>query len=37
MHGLQKLVNERPEDPIQWLANYLIENNPKKQKEVAQE
>jgi protein dpy-30 len=30
MQGMQELVKERPEDPVQYLAAYLIKNNPKK-------
>mmetsp|Transcript_35085 Transcript_35085/g.43324 ORF Transcript_35085/g.43324 Transcript_35085/m.43324 type:complete len:94 (-) Transcript_35085:178-459(-) len=29
--GLQELVKERPNDPIEWLAHYLLKNNPNKQ------
>ena len=28
------LVKERPEDPIEALANYMLENNPKRQKKT---
>jgi protein dpy-30 len=30
MQGLQQLVRERPEDPVEYLAAYLTKNNPKK-------
>lgn len=30
MSGLQSLCKERPEDPIEYLANYLLQHNPKK-------
>lgn len=29
MQGMQELVKERPEDPVQYLAAYLIKHNPK--------
>jgi nucleoside-diphosphate kinase len=31
--GLSKLVRERPEDPVMWLADWLLANNPNKPKE----
>jgi protein dpy-30 len=31
MQGMQELVKERPDDPVQYLAAYLIKHNPKKQ------
>lgn len=31
MTGMQQLSKERPEDPIDWLAEYLKKNNPKKE------
>lgn len=30
MAGLQQLVRERPDDPIEFLCQYLQRNNPKK-------
>jgi protein dpy-30 len=30
MAGLQQLVRERPEDPVDYLASYLQQNNPRK-------
>jgi protein dpy-30 len=30
MQGLQSLCKERPEDPVEYLANYLLQHNPKK-------
>lgn len=27
MEGLKKVGNERPEDPLKWLGNYLIEKS----------
>jgi protein dpy-30 len=30
MQGMQELAKERPEDPVQYLAAYLIKHNPKK-------
>lgn len=30
MAGLQQLVRERPDDPIDFLCHYLQSNNPKK-------
>lgn len=35
MSGLQALCKERPEDPVEWLANYLMTNNPKKKQAAA--
>jgi len=32
MQGMQQLVKERPEDPIEWIADFLHKNNPKKRK-----
>ncbi|ODN06418.1 Nucleoside diphosphate kinase 5 [Orchesella cincta] len=31
--GLSKLVRERPDDPVIWLADWLLANNPNKPKE----
>jgi protein dpy-30 len=31
MQGMQELVKERPEDPVEYLAAYLIKHNPRKQ------
>lgn len=31
--GLSKLVRERPDDPVIWLADWLMANNPNKPKE----
>lgn len=30
MQGLQSLCRERPEDPVEYLANYLLQHNTKK-------
>lgn len=30
MQGLQALVKERPENPVEFLAHYLLTNNPQK-------
>lgn len=35
MHGMQQLIKERPDDPIEWIANYLLKNNPRKRKAIA--
>jgi protein dpy-30 len=32
MQGMQQLVKERPDDPIEWIADFLHKNNPKKRK-----
>ena len=32
LEGMSELVKERPEEPIEFLANYLIANNPNKKK-----
>jgi hypothetical protein len=32
MQAMQKLVKDRPEDPIGYVADYLAENNPKRRK-----
>jgi protein dpy-30 len=29
MQGMQQLVKERPEDPVEYLAAYLLKHNPK--------
>eukprot|EP00775_Hariotina_reticulata_P005744 gene5744-5984_t len=31
MSGLQNLCKERPEDPVEYLANYLLQHNTKKE------
>lgn len=28
LQGMSALVKERPQNPIEWLAAYLIKNNP---------
>lgn len=33
MQGMQELTKERPDDPVQYLAAYLIKHNPKKSAE----
>ncbi|CAG7836680.1 unnamed protein product [Allacma fusca] len=33
--GLSKLVRERPDDPVMWLADWLLANNPNKPKEYS--
>jgi protein dpy-30 len=30
MQGLQTLCKERPEDPVEYLASYLLQHNPNK-------
>jgi protein dpy-30 len=30
MQGMQGLVKERPENPVEWLAAYLLKHNPHK-------
>ena len=30
MQGLQALVKERPDNPVEFLAHYLLTNNPQK-------
>jgi len=35
--GLSKLVRERPDDPLLWLADWLLMNNPNKPKSVGAE
>lgn len=30
MQGLQSLCKERPENPVEYLANYLLQHNPQK-------
>ncbi len=30
MLGMQQLARERPDDPIEYLASYLLQHNPKK-------
>jgi len=32
VNGLTTLVKTRPEDPVEWLASYLLKNNPKTKK-----
>lgn len=32
MQGMQQIVRKRPDDPIEWLADFLHRNNPKKRK-----
>ncbi len=31
VQGMSELVKVRPENPVEWLAKYLLNNNPKKQ------
>jgi hypothetical protein len=31
MSGLQNLCKERPEDPVEYLANYLLQHNTRKE------
>lgn len=30
LKGMQEVVKQRPDDPLEFLANYLKEHNPKK-------
>jgi len=30
LQGMSELVKVRPENPVEWLATYLINNNPNK-------
>eukprot|EP00462_Mataza_sp_D1_P001768 CAMPEP_0175097312 /NCGR_PEP_ID=MMETSP0086_2-20121207/5215_1 /TAXON_ID=136419 /ORGANISM="Unknown Unknown, Strain D1" /LENGTH=67 /DNA_ID=CAMNT_0016370805 /DNA_START=48 /DNA_END=251 /DNA_ORIENTATION=+ len=30
LQGMSELVNIRPDEPVQWLAQYLIDNDPQK-------
>jgi hypothetical protein len=30
MQGMQQIVRKRPDDPVEWLADFLHRNNPKK-------
>ena len=32
MQGLQALVKERPDNPVEFLAHYLLTNDPQKKK-----
>jgi hypothetical protein len=32
MQGMQQLVKARPENPVAWLGEFLLEHNPQKQK-----
>ena len=36
MQGMQSLSRERPEDPVEYLAYYLLSHNPKKQHSAEQ-
>lgn len=36
LHGLASLVRERPDDPVEYLAAFLLKNNPKRQKDQNQ-
>mmetsp|Transcript_14636 Transcript_14636/g.26344 ORF Transcript_14636/g.26344 Transcript_14636/m.26344 type:complete len:96 (+) Transcript_14636:163-450(+) len=31
LKAMSELVNVRPEDPVEWLAAWLVKNNPNKQ------
>lgn len=35
MQGLQSLCKERPEDPVEYLANYLLEHSQRKKAQQA--
>lgn len=37
MQGLQSLCKERPEDPLDYLAHYLLQHNPKAAGEAQQQ
>jgi len=37
LQGLACIVRERPEDPIQYLASYLLRHNPNKKDEEDEE
>ncbi len=30
MQGMQNLCKERPDNPVEYLANYLLQHNPQK-------
>ena len=32
VNGLTQLVKQRPEDPVEFLAAYMLKNNPKNKK-----
>jgi protein dpy-30 len=32
LQGMAELVKARPENPVQWLATYLLNNNPASKK-----
>lgn len=36
MQALQSLCRERPDDPVEYIANYLLQHNPKKNEPAAQ-
>lgn len=35
MQAMQNLCKERPEDPVEYIANYLLQHNPKKNEPAA--
>lgn len=35
--GMNAVAEERPADPVEWLAYYLLKNNPKRQQEKPQQ
>lgn len=35
--GLTELASAQPQDPVAWLAQYLIDNNPRNKKEEGEE
>ncbi|CAK0829611.1 unnamed protein product [Prorocentrum cordatum] len=34
--GMNAVTEERPENPVEWLAYYLLKNNPKRRAEIAE-
>jgi protein dpy-30 len=32
LQGMSELVKVRPDQPVEWLAHYLLNNNPNKKK-----
>jgi len=36
IQGMSELVEDRPEEPVEWLSTYLLKNNPMEQPAVSQ-